>query len=95
MAQLKAQTELAQARTVADQGLGIERMSRVEENHALAEERKAQAQKDADIGLLNLVKALKEIDDIDITQLQKLLHLSELVKKHSNESVESEPAVIP
>lgn len=72
----QARTQLAQARAIADQGLGMERASRVQENQALAIERKAAAEKDKDIGLLNLVKALKEIDQIDIQQLEKLLQLS-------------------
>lgn len=79
--QAQAQTELAKARTVADQGLGIERLSRVEENKALAEERRAEARKDEDIGLLNLVKALKEIDHIDIEQIGKLFALSNAMKE--------------
>ena len=69
----QAQIELSNARAQADQGLGIERLSRVQENQALAEERKAAAIKDEEIGLLNLVKALKEIDSVDIAQIEKLL----------------------
>jgi hypothetical protein len=74
-----ARTELAQARATADQGLGIERLSRVQENQALAEERRAQARKDEDIGLLNVVKALKEIDSVDLAQLEKLIALSHMI----------------
>src|SRR6267142_2424788 len=36
----KARTELAQSRAIADRGLGVERLSRVEENKALAQERR-------------------------------------------------------
>lgn len=75
-----ARTELARARTVADQGLGIERVSRVQENQALAVERRAQAHKDEEIGLLNLVKAVKEIEHLDIDQIQKLIAISQLIK---------------
>lgn len=78
---LQADTQLSQARAVADQGLGMERISRIEENHALAVERRAEARKDDDIGMLNLVKALKEIDQIDIEQVEKLMALSRLVKE--------------
>lgn len=79
----QARTELAQARAVADQGLGMERVSRIEENRALAEERRAQAVKDEEQALLNLVKALKEIDSIDIEHVQKLMALSKMVKASS------------
>ena len=75
-----AQVELSKARAQADQGLGIERLSRVQENQALAQERKAQAIKDEEIGLLNLVKALKEIDTVDLNHIEKLVSLSNLLK---------------
>ena len=80
MEEQQARTALAHARAQADQGLGIERLSRVQENQALAEERKAAAVKDEEIGLLNLVKALKEIDMVDISQLEKLISLDRLIK---------------
>jgi hypothetical protein len=76
----QAQVELSKARAQADQGLGIERLSRVEENKALAEERRAAAVKDEEIGLLNLVKALKEIDTVDLAHIEKLVSLSNLLK---------------
>ena len=46
MQEAQARTELAHSRAVADQGLGLERLSRIQENKALAVERKAQAVKD-------------------------------------------------
>lgn len=93
MAQQQAQIDLAQARAQADRGLGLERVSRVQENQALAVERQAEAKKDEDIALLNLVKALKEIDTIDITHLEKLLLLSNKLKEESNEKVPNEQAI--
>lgn len=76
----QARTELAHSRSLADQGLGMERISRIEENKALAQERIAQAHKDEEIGMLNLVKALKEIDGIDLEQLHKIINLSNIIK---------------
>lgn len=76
----QARTELAQARAQADIGLGVERMSRVEENKALAIERRAAAVKDQDAGLLDLVKALKEIEDLDLKQIEKLISMANMVK---------------
>lgn len=75
-----AQAELARARAAADQGLGLERISRVEENQALAVERRAQAVRDEDAGLLDKVRALKEIEDLDIAHLQKLIALSKALR---------------
>lgn len=85
MQESQARIQLAQSRSSADQGLGLERISRVEENEALAVERRAAAEKDRDIGFLNLVKALKEIDSIDIDHVQKLLSLANIVKREEQQ----------
>lgn len=79
----QAKTELAQARAEADRGLGAERYSRIEENHALAEERKAAAVKDEELALLNFVKALKELEGMDISHLSELVRMSREVKDHA------------
>lgn len=81
MEEQRARADLSQARAMADRGLGIERISRVEENKALAEERRAEARKDDEAALLNLVKALKEIESVDLMNLEKLLSLATLVNK--------------
>lgn len=86
--ELQARTDLAHARAEADRGLGLERVSRIEENQALAVERRAEAVKDRQQGLLNLVKSLKEIEDIDIAQLEKLITLSQIVKNTSTDGQE-------
>ena len=78
--QIQAQTELAKARAVADEGLGLERASRVQENQALAVERRAEAEKDHAVTLVNIVKALKELDHMDIEQLEKLITISHSIK---------------
>lgn len=80
MAELQAKIKASDALAVANQGLGVERLSRVEENEALAIERRAAAEKDHDMALLNLIKALKEIDGVDIEQIEKLMSLSALMK---------------
>jgi hypothetical protein len=80
MAEIQAKIKASDALAVANQGLGVERLSRVEENEALAIERRAAAEKDHDMALLNLVKAIKEVDGIDIEHVAKLLSLSQLMK---------------
>ncbi len=76
----EARITLAEARTIADRGLGAERYSRIEENQALAEERKAAAVKDDQMALLNFAKAIKEIQGIDIDQLHKILSLHRMME---------------
>lgn len=89
----QAQINLAEARAQADQGLGIERVSRVEENKALAEERRAAAVKDEEVALLNFVKALKEIDSIDLAHVEKLLSLSSLLKNSQPQPAQEGPEI--
>jgi len=91
MEEIKANIELTKARTVADQGLGVERFSRVEENEAFAVERRAEAEKDQAQGVLNMVKAMKEIEDIDIGQLEKLINLSRLLAAKTDDN---EPSAV-
>jgi len=81
MQEQQARTDLAKARAIADRGLGLERVSRVQENQALAVERRAAAEKDHDMALLNFVKALKEVDSIDLDHIQKLLSLGDILKQ--------------
>lgn len=81
----QSQAQLAQARAYADKGLGAERLSRINENQALAEERKAEAVKDDFQALLNFVKAIKELDSIDLTQLQTIFQLQSMLKEPQQE----------
>ncbi len=76
----QAQAESMRAQAAANQGLGLERISRVEENEALAIERKAQAVRDEDAGLLDKVKALKELETLDMVHLEKLIALSNMLR---------------
>jgi len=82
----EARIAMGKARAVADEGLGIERFSRVQENHALADERRAEAQKDRYAGILDLVKAMKELDEIDLRQIEKLITLSKIVQHKEAEA---------
>lgn len=92
MQEQQARTQLAQARAVADRGLGLERVSRVEENKALAVERRAEAEKDRDAAILNLVRAIKELDGIDLDHIHKLVQISDIVKARENETLPTQPS---
>jgi len=83
--EVRANIDLAKARTVADQGLGVERFSRIQENKALAIERRAEADKDRAQSVLNMAKTLKEIEDIDIAQLEKIISLSRMLAAQDRE----------
>lgn len=86
----QAQTELAYARAAADKGLGAERISRISENIEFANERHAEAQKDIAMADLNMVRAMKEIEEVDLSQLERLIALSNAVTANAiqNESIQ-------
>lgn len=91
---LQAQIEDLKSKAMANQGLGVERVSRVEENRALAVERIAEAQKDRDLGTLDRIKAVKELTDIDLGQIERAVHIIRLIQESQvRESVESEEKV--
>lgn len=79
----QANIELTQASARANEGLGLERLSRIEENKTLALERAAKAQVDLDKALLDKVKALKEIEGLDrrtmLEELEKLMELKQSI----------------
>ena len=79
MQEAKSKSNLSDAQAQSHIGLGIERVSRVKENEAFAIERRAEARKDSAQGMLNIVKAIQEIDDIDLGQLEKMLSLARVL----------------
>lgn len=86
MQESQARTELAQAKAIADRGLGAERVSRIQENQALAIERKAEAEKDHFGALLNFVKSIKELEGLDIANLEKLIGMARIVSQEQTPS---------
>jgi hypothetical protein len=90
----KARIKDLEAKSEANMGLGLERAARVQENRALAIERLAEAEKDRDLGTLHKVQAMKELESMDLSHLEKLLQLSEMLKQSSSsQSKEDEIAV--
>jgi hypothetical protein len=95
MQEQQSRSQLYQARSMADQGLGLERISRIEENKSLAQERKAAAEKDDQLALLNFAKALKEMESIDIDQLEKIITLQRMLKETENNTAQERSAMKP
>jgi hypothetical protein len=93
MQEAQSRIKLAQARAVADQGLGMERVSRIQENAELAHERKAAAHKDDIEALLAFIKASKEIEGIDFAHLKEILGMQQMLKQSEQvEEAEEAPA---
>ena len=93
---LQAQTELANARAIADKSLGAERISRIPENRAMAIANIAEANKDDEAATLDKIKAIKELESIDFANLEKLVNLITMLKgaeQTSKEGLEQEANV--
>jgi hypothetical protein len=69
-----------EAKAFADKGLGLERISRVEENSSLAIERLAQAEKERSQSVYEEVKAAKELEHMDLDALHKAVEFLEKLK---------------
>ena len=76
----EAQTNLANAKVESDLSLAKERDSRVFANIGLMEERQNESEKDKTQSLLNLVKTMQEMENVDLDQLSKLIQMSQLVQ---------------
>ena len=78
---LKAQIEDLKARAMANEGLGAERASRIQENRALAIERLAEAEKDRNLGALDLAKAAKELEGVDLEHIRRAVEIVKMIKE--------------
>ena len=85
-----AQAELAKAKVQSDLSLAKERDSRVYSNIGLMDERRQEAEKDKTQAMLNLAKTLQEMDDVDLSQLTKLLQLSKVVDAKTSQDNNAE-----
>lgn len=80
----QAQIESAHARAQADIGLYNERTSRVDENRALALQKLHEANADDERAMLDKIKALKELESMDLEHISKLLSLAQSLKQTEN-----------
>lgn len=77
---MAAQLESYKAKAMADMGLGAERVARIEENRALAVERIAEAQNQRSLGVYHEIRAAKELQDMDLQSLERLIGILETIK---------------
>jgi hypothetical protein len=64
-----------EAKAFADQSLGAERLNKVKLDAALSEERLNRAEEERTAGVLNLIKAVKELESLDTDELIKKITL--------------------
>lgn len=95
----QAQLELSHARAQADIGLGKERVSRIDENRAFAVQRIAEAHSENEKARLDKVKALKELESLDLHHIERLLAMSDSLNaqeaRDSREKAMNNPAMLP
>ena len=85
IAERMARAELAKSRSMADQGLGLERLSRIQENKALAVERQAQAVKDENAATLDMIRAMKELEGVDLAHINTLVSMLGIIKQQEEQ----------
>ena len=78
---LKAQINDLNSKALSNQGLAIERVSRVSENESLSEARHAQAIEDLQDAQLSKAKAMKELSEMDLNQIERMLSIAKLLKE--------------
>lgn len=90
---LEAQVQDLQAKSVANVGLGHERMARINENAELAVERRAKAIEDISDAQLNKAKMLTEIQALDLGRIEQLLAIANLLQATEGDAEQAENAV--
>jgi len=81
MAVMQAQIQDLNSKSMANEGLGMERASRIHENRALAVERIAEAERNRDAAALDKVRAAKELTDIDLNQIERAMNIIRMLKE--------------
>jgi hypothetical protein len=88
--------EAIDAKSQAELSLAHEREAKVVLDQALNAERISRAEEERTAGVLNLLKAVKELDNIDLDQLAKKLQLlRELEGEQRQEEVKEQPLLQP
>ena len=85
----QSQIELAHARSQADIGLYAERTSRVAENEASAVERIHKANSEDQSATLDKIKAVKELEDIDIKHMERYFDMVNALRSQESNIAES------
>lgn len=75
MQQQAVVTESLQSKSAADQSLAAERTNKISLDAALSAERISRSEEDRTAGVLNLVKAVKELEGMDLDALMKKLQI--------------------
>ena len=81
-------TEAAHAKAQSDLSLASERTAKIQLDAALNAERMARSEEDRTAGVLNLIKAIKELESLDMDTLMKKLQIIQSIE--AGQSVKEE-----
>ena len=96
MNQQDAMTKSVDAKSKSDLSLAAERFAKIELDHALNAERISRAEEERTAGVLNLIKAAKELRGMDLDQLMiQVQMLKELEEGQRAEETRNEPSNTP
>lgn len=74
-----------QAKAESDQALAAERLNKVKLDAALSAERIQRAEEEKMKGTLDVIKAIKELEEIDINQLHRLVEMFKMLQEQTTE----------
>jgi len=92
MEEIKSRSLLSQARAQADMSTANERNSRITTNEAMDVERRARAVQDEYAALLNMLKAAKELESLDLNHIRELIEMQGLIKAQESPVPLAQPA---
>ena len=92
MQEIAIRNKVAESRSQADMSLAAERFNKVQLDAALSAERISRSQEDRTAGVLNLVKAAKELDGMDLEHLAQQI---EIIRQLEGKQVEEEQKNAP
>lgn len=91
----QVQMEAVASKTGSDKALAAERINKIQLDAALSAERIARADEDRTGGVLNLIKAVKELDGIDLDNLHRKIALLRELEGGQRTQEESKEAKTP
>ena len=92
MQEIAIRNKVAESRSQADMSLAAERFNKIHLDAALSAERISRAEEDRTAGVLNLVKAAKELDGMDLDHLMREI---EILRALEGKQVEEEQKNAP
>lgn len=100
MEQQQVLTEAAQSKAMSDRSLAHEREAKIQLDQALNAERIARSEEDRTAGVLNLVKAVKELEGMDLEALVKKIQILQSIEagqaaKEEKIEAEASPSPMP